>query len=89
ITSLGIGSAIGRCGAVDFAGRYVNEVPSIGPEYGRRLIKSGVASLAALASAFATDIARTLSVSEVRAMSFIDQARRSLHGRLGNDPAGG
>jgi len=80
---------MGRFEAVDAPDRNVNEVPSIGPEYTRRLTKGGVAGLAALASAVAADVARILSISEVRAMSFIDEARRLLQGRSGHGLAGG
>ena len=83
-----IGSEIGRFDPVDYPDRYVDELPSIGPEYARRLTKGGVGSLAALASAVATDVARILSISEVRAMSFIDKARHLLQGRSVNDQAG-
>jgi hypothetical protein len=75
--------------AVDVPGGNVDEVHSIGPEYGRRLTRGGFATLAALASAVAADVARMLSISEVRAMSFIHEARCLLQGKMGNDPAGG
>lgn len=75
--------------AANVPGGNVNEVHSIGPEYSRRLTKGGVATLAALASAVAADVARMLSISEVRAMSFIHEARRLLQGRLRNDLTGG
>lgn len=62
----------------DASGRCVDEVPGIGPQHARRLIKGGVGSLPDLASAAATDIAHMLSVSEVKAMGFIDKAGRLL-----------
>lgn len=60
------------------SGRYVDEVSGIGPQFTRRLIKGGIGSLPTLASAAATDVAQILSVSEVRAMGFIDDAGRLL-----------
>ena len=69
---------------VNASGRYVNEVPGVGPKYIRRLTKGGIESLAALASAVATDVAHILSVSEVKAMGFIDKAGRLLQSTSGN-----
>ncbi len=69
---------------VDSSGRYVNEVPGVGPKYIRRLTKGGIASLAALAAAVATDVAHILSISEVKAMGFIDEAGRLLQSTSGN-----
>jgi len=65
----------------DFPGRYVDEVPGIDPEFARRLTEGGIQNLATLASAGATRVARILTISEVRAMEFIDQARDLLRGK--------
>ena len=62
----------------DYPGRYVGEVPGIGPESVRRLTKKGMKSLAALASADFEPVAKILSTSEVRAMNFIYRARALL-----------
>jgi hypothetical protein len=75
------GTVTERFDPKDFPGRYVDEVPGIGPESIRRLTKGRMKSLATLASADATRVARILNVSEVRAMSFIYQARRLLRGK--------
>jgi hypothetical protein len=64
--------------AKDFPGRYVDEVPGIGPEFIRRLTTAGMKSLAALASADAKSVADILEISEVRAMGFIYEARLLL-----------
>lgn len=69
---------------VDSSGRYVNEVSGVDPKYIRRLTKGGIASLAALASAVATDVAQILSISEVKAMGFIDEAGRLLQSTSGH-----
>lgn len=66
----------------DFPGRSVDEVPGIGAKYARRLTEARMKSLAALASASATDVASILGISEVCAMSFIDKARRLLLGQI-------
>lgn len=70
---------------MEASGRYVNEIPGIGPTYIRRLANSGIASLTALASAVATDVARILSVSEVKAMGLIDEAGRLLQSSSGHN----
>lgn len=75
-----IGLAIRRFKSRDFPGRYVNEVPGIGQEFIRRLTRARMKSLATLASADPTRVARILGVSEVRAMGFIDEAGRLLQG---------
>ena len=64
----------------DFPGRYVDEVPGIGPEFIRRLTRHRIKSLAALASAEAERVAQILSISELRAMRFIYEARLLLLG---------
>ena len=74
-TPIPIGLTSMRFKSSDFPGRYVDEVPGIGPELVRRLIKCRIKSLATLASADAERIARILSVSEVRAMGLIYKAR--------------
>jgi len=74
--------------ARDFPGRYASEVPGIGPKYAQRLTKGGMENLATLASAVATDVAQILSVSEVKAMGFINKAGLLLQSRSGNDQAG-
>lgn len=76
-----IGPAITRFKQSDFPGRYVNEVPRIDADSIRRLTRARMKSLAALASADAAHIARILGISEVRAMGFIDEARRLLQGK--------
>lgn len=75
------GSGIERFDQKDFPGRYVDEIPGIGPESVRRLTKGRMKSLAKLASADFRRVAQILSISEVRAMSFVDQARRLLRGK--------
>lgn len=74
---------------VNSPGRYVNEVPGVSPTHIRRLTKGGIESLAALASAVATDVAHILSISEVKAMGFIDEAGRLLQSTSCSDQAGG
>ena len=83
-----IGNKIEQFNPKDFPGRYVNEVPGIDPESIQRLTRSGMRSLATLASANADDVARILNITPVRAMSFIDRARRLLL-KERNDKAGG
>jgi hypothetical protein len=51
------------------------------------LTKGGLGNLAALASAVATDVAQILSVSEVKAMGFIDKAGLLLQSKSGYDQA--
>ena len=60
--------------AKDFPGRYVDEVPGIGSEFIQRLTAARMKSLATLASADATRVARLLNISEVHAMGFIYEA---------------
>ncbi len=67
-----------RFRASDYPGRYVNEVPGIGPRFIQRLTQGRIKSLATLASADATRIAHILRISEVRAMAFICEARLLL-----------
>jgi hypothetical protein len=62
----------------DFPGRYVNEVPGIGPKFIQRLTRGRIKNLATLASADAKRIAQILRISEVRAMAFIYEARLLL-----------
>lgn len=69
-------------GAEDLGGP-VEDMPDVGPEHARRLISGGIKTVGALARAGAKDVARILNISEVRAMSFIDRARRLLHEKLG------
>jgi hypothetical protein len=76
-----LGLTIIRFNASDFPGRYVNEVPGIDADFIRRLTGAGMENLAALASADATDVARILNTSEVRAMGIIYEARGLLRGR--------
>jgi hypothetical protein len=76
-----VGLTTRRFRSRDFPGRYVNEVPGIGSKFIRRLTRARMKSLAALASADAGRVAHILGISEVRAMSFIYQARLLLLGK--------
>ena len=62
----------------DFPGRSVTEVAGIGPASTKRLASHNIDNLAKLASMEAAELATVLDVSEVRAMSFIDEARSKL-----------
>jgi predicted flap endonuclease-1-like 5' DNA nuclease len=64
----------------DFPGRQVDEVRGIGPEYKERLEAKGIKNLAELASIVPARLAEILEISEVRAVSFIDEARCLLRG---------
>ena len=64
----------------DFPGRTVDEVSGIGPVMKSRLEEEGITNLAELASMEPARLAEILSISEVRAMSFIDAARELLRG---------
>ena len=50
----------------------------IGDGFERRLTENKVENLASLASMQPEELAKTLEVSEVRAMAFVDQARELL-----------
>jgi hypothetical protein len=63
---------------IDFPGRTVTEVSGIGPTLAERLEASGVTNLAELASMEPARVSEALGVSEVRAMTFVDEARRLL-----------
>lgn len=88
ISTLEMKNVAGRLDTRDVPGRSLNEATGIAPKHTRRLIKSGITTLTSLASSVATDIARLLSVSEVRAMSLIDKARRLSLAGFANDPTG-
>ena len=75
-----LGLTLIRFKAKDFPGRYVAEVPGIGP-FIRCLTRARMKSLATLASADASHVARILNISDVRAMGFIYQARLLLQGK--------
>ena len=62
------------------SGRPVTEVRGIGPALAAKLEAAGVADLAALAALEPAQVAQALGVSEVRAMAFVDEARRLLPG---------
>lgn len=64
----------------DFPGRRVDEVRGIGLEYNERLEAKGIKNLADLASMVPAHLSKILEISEVRAVSFIDEARRLLRG---------
>jgi hypothetical protein len=64
--------------ADDFPGRTVTEVKGIGPATAGRLEKENITNLAHLASMTPGKLAEILEISEVRAMEFIDEARRLL-----------
>jgi hypothetical protein len=64
--------------ARDFPGRSVEEVNGIGPTTAERLKKKRITNLAHLASMEPAKLAEILEISEVRAMGFIDEARRLL-----------
>jgi hypothetical protein len=64
--------------ARDFPGRNVQEVKGIGPVTAERLKKKRITNLAHLASTEPGKLAEILDISEVRAMAFIDEARRLL-----------
>ncbi|MBW2123635.1 MAG: helix-hairpin-helix domain-containing protein [Deltaproteobacteria bacterium] len=64
----------------DYPDRRVDEVRGIGRSYTERLRAGGITNLAELASMEPARLARMLDVSEVKAMSFIDEARRLLVG---------
>jgi hypothetical protein len=64
--------------ARDFPGRNVQEVKGIGPATAERLKKKRITNLAHLASTEPGKLAEILDISEVRAMAFIDEARRLL-----------
>lgn len=67
--------------AEDFPGRVVTEVNGIGPTFEGRLEAGGITNLAGLASMEPGALADMIGVSEVRAMSFINQARDLLQGQ--------
>jgi len=62
----------------DFPGRSVEEVKGIGPATAELLKAKRITNLAHLASMEPGKLADILEISEVRAMTFIDQARRLL-----------
>jgi hypothetical protein len=64
--------------ARDFPGRNVQEVKGIGPTTAERLKQKRITNLAHLASTEPGKLAEILDISEVRAMAFIDEARRLL-----------
>ena len=64
--------------AREFPGRNVQEVSGIGPATAERLKKKRITNLAHLASTEPGKLAEILDISEVRAMEFIDEARRLL-----------
>ena len=64
--------------ARDFPGRRVDEVSGIGPVLTERLEVNRITNLAQLASMEPGRLAEVLGISEVRAKSFIDEARRLL-----------
>ena len=64
--------------ARDFPGRSVQEVNGIGPATAELLKKKRITNLAHLASMEPANLAEILEISEVRAMAFIDAARRLL-----------
>jgi hypothetical protein len=64
--------------AREFPGRSVQEVNGIGPATAERLKQKRITNLAHLASMEPAKLAEILEISEVRAMAFIDEARRLL-----------
>ncbi len=62
------------------AQRTVEEVKGIGPASAKRLAAAGITTLKKLASAEADDLMKSLSISEERAMGYIEQARRLIVG---------
>jgi predicted flap endonuclease-1-like 5' DNA nuclease len=62
----------------DFPDRLVTEVTGIGDVSARRLAEKKIENLASLASMRPTELAETLEISEVRAMTFIDEAKTKL-----------
>jgi hypothetical protein len=64
----------------EISGRPVTEVRGVGPALAAKLEAAGVADLAALAAMEPGQMAQVLGVSEVRAMAFVDEARRLLTG---------
>ncbi|MCF7975202.1 MAG: helix-hairpin-helix domain-containing protein [Phycisphaerae bacterium] len=62
----------------DYPDRYVNELTGIDPKLIQRMIDNEIKNLATLASASVEHIAQILSISEVRAMGFIYEARALL-----------
>ncbi len=62
----------------DFPGREVAEVNGIGPALSSRLGERNISNLAELASLQPAELSSMLEISEVRAMTFIDEARELL-----------
>ncbi|MGE3539975.1 MAG: hypothetical protein AB7N91_21385 [Candidatus Tectimicrobiota bacterium] len=63
---------------VDFPGRRVDEVQGLTAEHVARLERAGMSNLATLASTEPGRLAEILGVSDVLAMSFVDEAQRRL-----------
>ncbi len=59
-------------------GPKLEDVPGIGPEYAKRLSEGGITMLEELASAEVDDVTSVLTVSEERALQFIEAARKLL-----------
>lgn len=66
------------CGTIDVSRRLVGEVTGIDPVSVERLNAAGITNLGQLASMEPASLTATLKISEVRAMGFIDEARRLL-----------